>query len=181
MSFWFWLLTGIISGFAYKHSYGAGRCILGCIIGGLIGAVCGFINFAASGGNLKVVAKSIVKLHRLTGGNFKEAYKIRVHSCLEGAVRALKPEAISLVGHNRIRNYTDLAVLDLNINAAPQGVSFDETYSYCATKISTYLLEMGIPRELVVGDNSYLVEDESMDLYDSFYIKMVQMQMHNRN
>ena len=75
MSFWFWLLTGIISGFAYTHSYGAGRCILGCIIGGLIGAVCGFINFAASGGNLKVVAKSIVKLHRLTGGNFKEAYK----------------------------------------------------------------------------------------------------------
>ena len=123
-----------------------------------------------TGGNIKIAASSLAKLHFSMNGDYLLTYQTRINSLIQHALDtnteqhlpgklAFPPKGINQICEYNIRNYTDLVILDLNMNAAPVTVTYDETYSSFAKEVETYLIRKNINQLFVCGDNSNLTYD----------------------
>lgn len=60
---------------------------------------------------------------------------------------------IDFLNYHKLKNYVDLAILELNIFAAPSHT----TYEQFSNKIAKYLKDRDIPDIYIFGDNSSLI------------------------
>ena len=115
-----------------------------------------------TGGNAKVVANSLGRLHFDLGGDYTSTYVRRVMTIIEFSLsknNAKTYTAVSMVRNNEIRNYVDICVLDLNINAAPNFVSYFQTFNDFSEILAKHLLKQGIPQQYIWGDNRDLTKE----------------------
>jgi len=125
-----------------------------------------------TGGNPKVAAGSIYNVHNLTGGNFAESFMIRWNSLVGVLVNApILPKTATLakrVLNKELKNYTDLALFSLSMEAAPKNISYYETERVFRHKIEKYLRQKNIPEFYITGDNRSLLEksiNEMLPMY----------------
>ena len=125
-----------------------------------------------TGGNIKVAARSIYTVHSLTGGNFSESFPIRWNSLVAVLINTPDlPKTITLarrVLNKEIKNYTDLALFSLSMEAAPREIPYEETDRIFRSKIEGYLRSFGIQESYITGDNRSLV-DSTIDEYLALY------------
>lgn len=126
-----------------------------------------------TGGNPKVAAKSIYNVHSLTNGNFIESFTIRWNSLVSTLVNMPKLSKTVTIANKvlnkELKNYTDLALFSLSMEAAPQNTTYYETDKIFRPKIEKYLRELGIPEPFITGDNRNLIEanvTESLTLFE---------------
>lgn len=68
-------------------------------------------------------------------------------------------DTIQIVSTNSIKNYVDLVILDLNISAAPDHISYYETYNSFNKEVAGYLVKKNVYYQYIFGDNSNLTRD----------------------
>ncbi|WP_278964509.1 hypothetical protein [Lactobacillus apis] len=64
---------------------------------------------------------------------------------------------IDFLNYHKLKNYVDLAILELNIFAAPSHTTYETTYEQFSNKIAKYLKDRDIPDIYIFGDNSSLI------------------------
>ena len=132
----------------------------------------GYFTDYLTGGNIKVAARSIYTVHSLTGGNFSESFPIRWNSLVAVLINTPDlPKTITLarrVLNKEIKNYTDLALFSLSMEAAPREIPYEETDRIFRSKIEGYLRSFGIQESYITGDNRSLV-DSTIDEYLALY------------
>lgn len=110
-----------------------------------------------TGGNAKVVARDIAKLHARTGGNYEEVFLQSVlgiyASFPKGQITQKGIVATKLIFENKIKNYVELAVLILYVSAAPEFQGYQTTYEQFSADMQKYLSTGNIPINLISGDN----------------------------
>ena len=142
-----------------------------------------------TGGNIKIAASSLAKLHYGMNGDYFLTYQTRINSLIQHALDTnteprlpgrltFPPKGIAQICEYNIRNYTDLVILDLNMNAAPDAVTYGETYASFAREVETYLIKKNINLQFVRGDNSNLTYDyirfvREFFIQNNYYIRGV--------
>lgn len=115
----------------------------------------GILSFIFGGGNIGVIAKSLAGHHKRLG-NYNDVLKIYetdFRSRPVGSARYQKAQyALELIDGREIKNYRDLAVLSLVVDAAPMNQSFHEVSRDFSPKLTKYLLDHGIDIDHVSGN-----------------------------
>ena len=118
----------------------------------------GFFDYL-TGGNAKVAANTLADIHYMCNGDYLDTYTAVLSAILHRAVQ--NPDGktgitMEMVRRNEFQNYTDLAVLNLNLNAAPANASYAETYDGFSRDIIKHLIRRNILMQLISGDNRHL-------------------------
>ena len=118
----------------------------------------GIFSFIFGGGNIGLIADSIAKHHK-TLRNPREVFNIYYKDFSNvlrhpiGHPRSWKcTEAKIMLEDGEIRNYRDLAILALFVDAAPLNNSYPMVYENFAKSITKKLRIHGIDDELIVGN-----------------------------
>lgn len=109
-----------------------------------------------TGGNAKVAAHSVAKYHVQFHGNYETVYLNVFMMICHSISTAKNPEALTMFENNQIKNYSELACVQLNVLAAPSGTSVYQTISDLKSRIAQYLLNKGLPQQYILGDNREL-------------------------
>ncbi|MBB5143654.1 hypothetical protein [Desulfovibrio intestinalis] len=121
----------------------------------------GFFDYL-TGGNAKVAANTLADIHYTCNGEYWGTYTLVLSAILNQAIQNPNNKtviAMEMVRRNEILNYTDLAVLNLNLNVAPAGMSYAATYSDFSQNIIKYLIRRNILMQFISGDNRHLTRD----------------------
>lgn len=115
-----------------------------------------------TGGNIKVAASSLAGLHFYNNGDYLQTYTTRLGSIMKVILPKRNKKAfdtIEIVSTNSIKNYVDLVILDLNISAAPDHISYYETYNSFSKEVAGYLVKKNVYYQYIFGDNSHLTRN----------------------
>lgn len=114
-----------------------------------------------TGGNAKVAANSLANIHYMCDCDYVNTYTALLDLILKMAIQNMDSKTritLEMVRNNEFQNYTDLAVLNLNLNAAPASATFLDTYTGFNRDIAKYLIKRNITMQLVAGDNRHLTK-----------------------
>ncbi|HEY8037710.1 MAG TPA: hypothetical protein VIF37_19195 [Methylobacter sp.] len=115
----------------------------------------GLVSFLFGGGNAGLIAKSIATHHHRLG-KFNDVLNIYYRdfkSRSNGSKNYAKAqEAIEMIDNRHIRNYRDLAVLALMVDAAPSFYQFHEIEQDFSGKLIKSLTKNGIDMNHIAGD-----------------------------
>ena len=124
--------------------------------------------FLFDGGNIGLIAKSLGK-HYKTFPNFNSVlnfYLIDFQMQKRSIDKMLKADiAIDYIQNGDIKNYVDLAVLALMVDAAPTSHNFDIVYESFAKKLEIKLIKNRIDEDSVNGN--VFVEWDKFDVFKS--------------
>lgn len=123
-----------------------------------------------TGGNIKVASYSLADLHFYYNCNYLQTYIIKLTSIfqvLTSSDNVLMSQnkynksiiSMNIIMNNSIKNYIDLVILDLNTYKAPENIFYYETYNSFYKEVEKYLLNKGIERCYVNGDNTNITKD----------------------
>lgn len=107
--------------------------------------------------NTEVAVSHLARLHKNLGGDYESV----VVAVMAGICRR-NPASADFYNYflgNRIRNYRDLAAVQLNALAAPPGTSIPQTISDFGESIERSLRAQGIPEKFITGNNAEVMED----------------------
>lgn len=111
--------------------------------------------FLFDGGNIGLIAKSLGR-HYKTFPNFNSVlnfYLIDFQMQKRSIDRMLKADiAVDYIQNGDIKNYVDLAVLALMVDAAPINHSFDIVYESFGKKLEKKLIKNNIDEDSVKGN-----------------------------
>ncbi len=111
-----------------------------------------FLDFL-TGGNPKVICKSIANVYKKTNQNYDGTFSIVAFDIFEKYKKSNNPHNISLLFE--LGNLSQIANLHLNLFASPKNTRFSETWSYCGEKIMDYLEEYGLNIDHICGENPF--------------------------
>lgn len=120
-----------------------------------------FLDFL-TGGNIKVAAASLSGLHFHFNGDYLATFTTRIISLMQQSLakrNAKTYSTIDMLCNNEIKNYTDLTILDLSINAAPDSIPYYETFNTFSREVAIYLNKKNVPLQYVSGDNRRLTQE----------------------
>jgi len=119
----------------------------------------GFFDWLTGGGNIKIAANSLTQLHEWRGGNYVDVYTTRMTSLIAVILQFKKGDKdvllLEMANRNEFKNYVDLVVLDLYVNAAPNFANFGDTFEDFSHEIFGYLTKNNLPAQAVGGDNRH--------------------------
>ena len=115
----------------------------------------GILSFIFGGGNIGLIAKSIAGHHKRLG-DFNEVLKIYESDFRSRPVGSRKYDkakyALGLIEKREIKNYRDLAVLALVVDAAPSNQYFHEVARDFSSKLTKYLTDHGVDNAHITGN-----------------------------
>lgn len=115
----------------------------------------GLFSWLTDGGNIGLTAKSIAMHHERLGA-FADVLAIYLNdfcSRQPGSRHYEKARlAVHMIQAGRIRNYRDLAILSLMVDAAPKNFFFDDVAEYFSDKIVKHLAGRGVSMDFITGD-----------------------------
>lgn len=112
-----------------------------------------------TGGNTKVEARFISDTFKTSGGDYSATFGIVAMSIITQLRLAKNHSPLSNLINNEIPNFAVLACVQLNMFAAPTGTPVEHTLQDFFDSVAKYMINMGIPREYVTGDNRNLSSD----------------------
>lgn len=111
-------------------------------------------------GNIGVVCDSIAKYHKQTQKYERVYYSYLMSYMYKSEDKGGKyAYGVRMLTSGNIRNYVDLAVLVLTVEAAPKNQYFNETFEMFFSEITLYLREGNINEMYITGNNWQLVSD----------------------
>jgi len=129
------------------------------------------------GGNIKVAASSLAGLYhhniKIAPPNtpldviYLATFTTRAASLGRDAIakQNFKTVAtIDLLRRNMLKNFVDLAVLDLSINAAPVEIPYEQTHNDFSESLTKYFIAKKIPERFITSDNRSLTEPFAANL-----------------
>jgi hypothetical protein len=115
----------------------------------------GILSWLFGGGNAGLIAKSIAKHHR-TMESFDAVtgiYLLDFGNRSPGSRNYDKAiKAVEMIVNEEIKNYRDLAILALYVDAAPQSYNFYDVQGMFAEDVSKYLSQHGIDSRHISGN-----------------------------
>lgn len=123
-----------------------------------------------TGGNTKVAANDLANMHYSFDGDYSMVLKaVFVDICQR---RPNNNEFFNYFLGNRIRNYCDLAAIQLNALSAPLGTPISHTIMDFEAGLAKYIRLQKIPEKLITGNNTTLTLDlTEYVMFSNEYIK----------
>lgn len=103
-------------------------------------------------GNAKIAVNKILEACEIYRGDYTAAFGLMTMTLLQNARKSPNYNSVLLLTDGKIRNFTELAALDLNLFAAPEGTTFSETLESFKGEIENHLRKGGVSEIFISGD-----------------------------